>query len=483
LGKKNGRNYKGIQRIRKEMIMDAIETLVKHVINTTFEDLPTEVVSVTKKSVIDTLGVTIAGSSVNGCKLLVDYIREWEGRKESTIAVFGDKVPCSLAAQANGAMARALEIDDVIDMFPLHPSGSIIPACLAVAERQGEIRGKDFITAAALGHDLAIRLALSVKVSPIMSGRYNLFEVFSFTGSVGKLLGLSEDQLHHAMGIAYSQMVGDGQAAEDGAMTSYIQQGTRAKSAIEAALMAQKGITGTKNVLEGQRGFFNAYEPDSNLEVLNSGLGTIFRGLDLSVKLHSSCRLTHEAIDVAQRLRDEGLKPDQIDQIVVKVNDQCFGLVCQPVNIKHNPKTPVEAQFSLPYTTAAAFIKGDVFIDEVSEEAIKNREILDLTQRIIAVIDPSCQTGTSIGSTIMEVKTRSGETLIRKMDFPKGNPKNPASMNDCIKKFRKCVGYSLLPFPERQVEKIVEIVSNLENLEDITLLAELLSPKPDGVFM
>ncbi len=71
--------------------MDAIETLVKHVIRTTFEDLPSEVVSVTKKSVIDTLGVMIAGSSVDGCKLLVDYIREWEGRKESTIAVLGDK--------------------------------------------------------------------------------------------------------------------------------------------------------------------------------------------------------------------------------------------------------------------------------------------------------------------------------------------------------------------------------------------------------
>jgi 2-methylcitrate dehydratase PrpD len=134
------------------------------------------------------------------------------------------------------------------------------------------------------------------------------------------------------MGIAYSQMVGDGQAAEDGAMTSYIQQGTRAKSAIEAALMAQKGITGTQNVLQGQRGFFNAYEPDPNLEALTSGLGRIFRGLDLSVKLHSSCRLTHEAIDAAQMFRNGGLKPDQIDLVTVRVNDQCYGLVCQPLN-------------------------------------------------------------------------------------------------------------------------------------------------------
>jgi 2-methylcitrate dehydratase PrpD len=462
--------------------MDLVETLVKHIIHTEFEDLPTEVVLVTKKSFIDTLGVIIAGSFVDGCKLLVDYIREWGGREESAIAVFGDKVPSNLAAQANGAMARALEIDDVIDAFPLHPSGSIIPTCLAVSEHKGGVRGKDLITAAALGHDLAIRLALSMKVSPIISGRYNLFEVFSFVGSAGKLLGLSEDQLRNSMGIAYSQMVGDGQAAEDGAMTSYIQQGTRAKSAIEAALMAQKGITGTQNVFQGQRGFFNAYEPDPNLEVLTSGLGKVFRGLDLSVKLHSSCRLTHEAIDAAQMFRDEGLKPDQIDKVTVRVNDQCYGLVCQPVELKHNPKTPVEAQFSLPYTTAATFVKGDVFIDEVSEQMLKNRAILDLARRIKAVKDPDCETGTSIGLLIMQVKTRSGETLARRVDYPKGNPKNPASMDDCIRKFKKCIGYSARPFSKRQIEKIVELVSDLEKLEDVTLLTNSLVPHPNRFF-
>jgi 2-methylcitrate dehydratase PrpD len=272
-------------------------------------------------------------------------------------------------------------------------------------------------------------------------------------------------------------MVGDGQAAEDGAMTSYIQQGTRAKSAIEAALMAQKGITGTQNVLQGQRGFFNAYEPDPNLEALTSGLGRIFRGLDLSVKLHSSCRLTHEAIDAAQMFRNGGLKPDQIDLVTVRVNDQCYGLVCQPLNLKHNPKTSVEAQFSLPFTVATAFIKGDVFIDEVSERMLKNREILELTQRIMPTMDPNCNTGTSVGSLIMEVKTRSGETLFRRVDYPRGNPKNPASMDDCIKKFRKCNNYSARPFPKVQIDHIVELVNDLEKVEDVTFLTNLLTPK------
>jgi 2-methylcitrate dehydratase PrpD len=462
--------------------MDVMETLVKHVARTTFDDLPPDVVAVTKKSVIDTLGVIIAGSSVEGSRLLVDYVRDWEGRPESTIAVFGEKAPAPLAAQVNGGMARALEIDDVLDTFPLHPSGSIIPACLAIAERQGGVSGKTFITGAALGHDLAIRMALSTKVSPILSGRYNLFEVFAFAGSAGKLMRLTEDQLLNAMGIAYSQMVGDGQAAEDGAMTSYIQQGTRAKSAIEALLMAQRGITGTRNVMQGKRGFFNAYEPDPNLEVLLSELGTYFRGLDLCVKLYSSCRATHEAIGAAQSLRAEGLRPEQIESVVARVSEQTYSLVCDPLELKYNPRTHVEAQFSLPFTTAAAFVKGDVFIDEISGEAIKNGEILDLARRITPVTDPRCQTGTSVGALIMEVKTHGGETLVRKVDYPKGNPKNPATMDDCINKFRRCAHYAARPFPQKQIEKIVDLVNNLETLEDVAPLTDLLAPRPKEIF-
>ncbi len=458
--------------------MDIMETLVEHLMRITFEDLPPEVVSVTKKSVIDTLGVMIAGSSVKGCKLLLDYIKEWRGREDSTIAVFGGKVPCGLADQANGAMARALEIDDVLDIFPLHPSASIIPTCLAGAERQGGISGREFITAVALGHDLVIRMALAIKVSPIVSGRYNLFKLFAFTGSAGKLLRLTEDQLLNAMGIAYSQMVGDGQAASDGAMTSYIQQGTRAKSAIEAALMAQKGITGTRNVLQGQRGFFNAFEPDPNLDALRSSLGVTYKGMEISIKLHSACRATHEAIDLAQTFRKEEINQRQIDQVTVRVNDQCYNLVCQPLDVKRSPKTHVDAQFSIPYTVAATIVRGDVFIDEVSDQAMRDPEILELAQRVTPMVDPECQTDLVVGSTIMEIKTRAGETFVKKAEFPRGNPRNPVSMDECVKKFRRCVNYSAVPFEAAQIEQIVELVNNIEQLQDVSQLSKLLVPNP-----
>ena len=459
--------------------MDIMKTLVKNITSIKFEDLPTEAITTTKKSIIDTLGVMIAGSSVDGCKLLVDYIREWGGPEESTIAVFGGKVPSNLAAQANGAMARALEIDDVSDELVLHPSVSIVPTCLAIAERLGRISGKEFITSIALGQDLIFRMAAATKLSPITSGRYNLFRIFASTGTAGKILELNEEQLLNAMGIAYSQMAGDGQSARSGAMTSYIQSGTVAKSAIESVFMAQKGITGAKNVIQGPSGFYKAIEPDSNLEALTSQLGTKFKGSEICIKLYTSCRCTHEAIDLAlDMVKEEGVNPSQIDEITVRVNDQCYNLVCHPLDQKRHPKTLVDAQFSIPYTVAAAIVRGDVFIDELSDQAINDPNILRLAQRVTPIEENKCQTDLAVGSTVMEIKTQDGQKLSKQIQLPRANPKNPVSMDGVIEKFKKCANYSIRTFSKDHIDKMVKILCNLEQLEDATELTQLLVPNP-----
>jgi 2-methylcitrate dehydratase PrpD len=457
--------------------MDIMEPLVKNIASTQFKSLPPEAILASKKGIADTIGVMIAGSSVEGCQILVDHLKEWGGHKESTIAVFGEKAPCNLAAQANGAMARALEIDDVTDIFPLHPSASIVPTCLAIAERRGKVTGIELITAIALAQDLIIRMALANKLDPIESGRYNLFKIFPPTAAAGKLLGLDEKKLMNAMGIAYSQMVGDGQAAGEGVMTSYIQQGTVAKSAIESALLAQAGITGTKNVLQGPRGFYNAIEPEPDLEALTSGLGEKFMGVEIAVKFYTACRAAHEAIDLALDMTGhEDFDPDQIDEILVKVNEPVYNLVCQPLDRKRHPETLVDAQFSLPFTVASAIIRGDFFISELSDEAIKDPDIMRLTQKVTPIVDSKCHNELVIGSAIMEIKTKNGQTYSKEIQFPRGNPKNPVSMNEVIEKFQKCVNYSIKPFSKENIDKLVDLLYKLEQLEDVTQLTQLLCP-------
>ena len=182
----------------------------------------------------------------------------------------------------------------------------------------------------------------------MVSGRFYLFKVFACAGWAGKLLGLTEDRMWNAMGIAYSQMPANIQALTDGVMTAYITQGTRARAAVEAVLMANHGITGTRNVLQGQYGFFKAFEPDSDIDVLTAELGTRFAGVDIAVKLYSACRFTHQPIELAQRFFQEGLKPADIDRITVRCGAECYKLVGQPLEEKHNPRTYVDGNFSIP---------------------------------------------------------------------------------------------------------------------------------------
>jgi 2-methylcitrate dehydratase PrpD len=457
--------------------MDIMATLVKNLAAVTYDDLTPEAVDAAKKAVVDTIGVMFAGSSVKGCQILEAHIKDLGGPPESTVAVFGGMVPAYLAAQANGAMARALEIDDVSDEFVLHPSVSIIPACLAAAERHSGINGKELITAIALGQDIMFRMAAATKLSAIISGRYNLFRVFAATAAVGKLMGLGEDELLNAEGIAYSQMAGDGQSARDGAMTSFIQSGTVAKSAIESVLLAQRGIEGSKNVLQGPSGFFNAIEPDPNLDALVFELGRTFRGAEICIKPYTSCRLTHEAIDLALDIKKENrIGVNRIAKIIVRVNEQCFNLVCNPLDQKRQPRTMVDAQFSLPYTVAAALVKGDVFIEEVTEKAIKEADILSLAQRITPVLDNRCKTGLSVGSSIMEMTTQDGQTFVKETRLPKGNHRNPLSMDEVVEKFKKCVSFSARTFRHEHVVKMLDLFNKLEELQEVRAITELLAP-------
>jgi 2-methylcitrate dehydratase PrpD len=455
--------------------MDVMTIFVEHILKTQFEDLPPETIAATKQSIVDTVGVILAGSSEKGPHFLMEQIREWGGRPESTVAVYGDKVPAHLAALVNASMARALEIADVYDGFPLHPSSSTIPVALAMAERQGNINGKELIAAIAVGQDMIVRLALATKIGPIQSGRYNLFKIFPPTGTAGKLLGLNEEQLCNAMGIAFTQMVGDGQSALDGAMTHYIQQGIVAQSAIESVLLAQKGITGGRNILQGRYGFYNAYEPEPNIEALTQNLGQAFLGSEISVKLYSSCRATHEAVDLALELRDEeNIDPGLIDKVSVRVNEPVYNLTC--LDRKPNPQTSVEAQFSLPFCVAAAFVTGDVFVEELSEAKFMDPAIIGLAERVKPEIDPQRQNELVVGSTLMEVRLENGRVLSRETQYPRGNPKNPVSLDDCLNKFHKCLAYAARPFPSKSIDQITSHLLNIDESDDVGKLARLLSP-------
>ena len=150
--------------------VDAMETLIGHVSDTSFVDLPRNVVDSTKRVVLDLLGVTVAGSSAPETQTVLNLARGWGGRGESSILVHGDRVPALSVRLVNGTMGRARDFDDVHEKAVLHPSVSVIPAALATAELRGGIDGRDFITVVALGVDLTCRLGMAPRTGPNISG-------------------------------------------------------------------------------------------------------------------------------------------------------------------------------------------------------------------------------------------------------------------------------------------------------------------------
>ena len=127
----------------------------------------------------------------------------------------------------------------------------------------------------------------------------------------------------------------------------------------------------------------------------------------------------------------------------------------------------MDAQFSIPYTVAAAIQMGRVFIDEMNEQVIKDSAILDLAERVTPVLDPERQSDLAVGSVVMEIITRSGDVVTLKSEYPKGNPKNPAIMADCVQKLRDCAQHSWIPFSQSQIDRIVENLDGLERLHGL----------------
>jgi 2-methylcitrate dehydratase PrpD len=377
--------------------MDAAYSLAKNMIGVKYSDLPKEVIEHTKKQVLDILGVALGGSSRPGIKELAEIITEWGGKPESTIFSYGKKVPTPNAAQINASMAHALDYDDTGD-GPTHQSVVIVPTALAMAERQGKINGKEFITAVALGTDMMDRLGLAYRsgkktasVAGHPGGGWHLTAIYGYFAAAGvasRLLGLDAEKTLNALGIAYHQSGGNGQCVTEGALTKRMGPGFAARGGIMAALMAEKGITGAHESLEGEVGLFNLYHKgEYDPKPLTAELGKQFMGVNALMKPYPCCKGTHAYVELASALlKKHQFKPEDIKDITIFNEDAGYFLL-YPLEKRSKPENAVDSQFSIPWAIAAVFAKGKAGIGEFTEEAIKAADILAVSRKIKVVED------------------------------------------------------------------------------------------------
>lgn len=464
--------------------MDAAYSLAKYLADISYDDLPADIVEHTKKQVLDILGVALGGSAQPGVKELAEIVVDWAGKPESTIFCYGKKIPAPDAAQVNASMGHALDYDDTGD-GPTHPSVVIVPAALAVVERRGGVSGKEFITAVALGVDMMGRLGQafrSGKKTESVAGHpgagwhlTSLYGYLAAAGVAGRLLGLDAEGVQNAIGIAYHQCAGNGQCVTEGALTKRMGPGFAARGGIVAALMAEKGITGAKESLEGEVGLFNLYHRgEYDPRPLTAGLGKRWTNLNVAMKPYPCCKGTHAYVALALNMAGQyQIKPEDIMRITVFNDDDKYFLV-HPLEKRSRPETPVDSQFSIPWAVAAVFARGRAGIGEFAEEAIKSADILSLSTKVHVAVDKNVGEHHNRAARI-ELLTKEGRLLVGELQAAEDNIAVPLPFADYERKFRDCAAYAVRPRSKKQADKIVSLVKNLDKVADVRELIDPLS--------
>ena len=455
--------------------MDAAVEFARFAANTRYEDLPSEVVDGVKRTLLDSLGVAAAGSAGPGIREIIELLAGWGGRKESSVLIYGYRLPAVNAAFANGAMARALDYNETYDSGSTHPTISVMPAAEAIAERVRKVSGKDFIAAIAVAFEIQCRMA-DAAAAP---GHWIAPQLTGYTSSAaaaGKLLGLTEDQLVNAFGIAYSQVAGGRQSSTERALTRGLQGAFSAKGGLLSALLAQTGITGPHESLEGEHGYYRAYyggKYDRN--ALVGGLGDKFECLGISYKPYPSCRHLHcHILATIELVEQYDIRPEDVDEVTAYVGAFVKGTF-EPRKVAYDPKTVVECQFSAPYVIATTILNRTVTLADFLGTGFRNPRVLQMAQKIVPVYDASLSPPRKMEQARLEIRTRDGRTFAsRLVEFAKGHPANPMTEGELVAKFRDCLAYSAKPVPVDNVDRVVEMVGRLETVNDVSSILKLL---------
>jgi 2-methylcitrate dehydratase PrpD len=463
-----------LSNINGRNIMDASYDLARNILSISFSDIPEDVVDITKKSILDTIGCILAASTqAPECRKVIEIVKEAGGRKESSIIGFGGKVPSFMAALANGALAHALDYDDLVDETVVHPSITTVVPAIALAEKIGNISGKEIITTVAIGNDLVCRMGDCLERERFEFRPAPIFGIFSSSAISARILGLGEEGIVDAMGIAFH-------LGASGTFEAFYSQGATIRGiyggfigwlGIVSALMASGGIGGIRSSMEGKAGLFRLYfQGKYSRERLLHGLGKIFKGADVSFKPWPSTRTTHPYIEACLNLtKEQDINHENINEIIAYVAGLTESL-CEPIEEKMNPKTGLDAKSSLPFTVACALAKRNVRISDFTPEALNDPEIIKLMKKFSYRVAPELKTGAKIPPGRIEIRMNDGRIYSKDVDFALGHPRNPVSWEDLEEKFRDCASYCIRPMSRKRIDEIIKSIKKLEEIDDIVPL-------------
>lgn len=436
---------------------------------TRYEDLPPAAIAMSKRCILDGIGVSLGASGLGeGCRAFIELATAQGGKEQCTILGEPRQVAVEAAAFVNGALAHALDYEDSHDVALVHPNAPTIPAALAVAEAFGPVNGRQLITSIAVGCDIAVRLALATKVSIADFGWYPppIFAAFGATAAAASILQLEPKQIRDALSLTLCQATCSNEIIHSPhSVIRAVRDAFASRAGVTSALLAQRGVRGFDEPLEGRAGFFASfargqYEP----AVLLDGLGERFEITNISFKPWPSCRGTHAAIEAAIECHSQDIRPADIERITI-TGGRMLQMLAEPLASKMRPATAIDAKFSLPFTVASALTHGRVGLQSFLPDAIAEEAVLTLAAKVRVQVDPAPRT--AIGA-VLAVRLRDGSERRFEVLTPLGNPAHPMSEASLTDKFVECAALAAQPPREALARLFASRILSLETVDDVS---------------
>jgi 2-methylcitrate dehydratase PrpD len=451
--------------------MTLAERLADFAAGLTFEGLPPAVVADVKLRTLDVLGIALAASTHEVGPPMRAGLEAWAGRGECTVvgAKFTASVP--IAILLNGTLAHGLDFDDTHAPSVTHASAAVIPTVLALGEANG-LDGRAVVTAAVAGYEAIARLGMAAPAAFHTRGWHatSVCGTFAAALAAGVCERLDRGRLTAALGIAGSFASGVMEYLSDGSWVKRLHPGWSGQAGATAAALAGAGFPGPATILEGRYGLYRTFvdlEPDPRPF---DTLGQRWETLNTGFKPYPACHYLHAFLDCALSLREaHGLEAAAIDAIECLVPPTGMPLVAEPRDAKLRPRTTYDAQFSLPYSVAAAFVDGRVDLDTYAAERLGDPRILALADRVVCRPDPDTTFPRGFPGWV-RVRTADGRTLETREPDGRGGPARPLPERAIVEKFRANAGRVL---PAARVSEIERAALALDTLADLRALMPL----------
>lgn len=422
--------------------MTVSQTLVDWAWSVQASELPEPVVVAIRRHVLDGLGVALAGWSSGEVQGVVNVAEGFGGPAEATVFGSGLRLGAPGVALANGALIHALDFDDTHAGALIHPTAVVVPAVLATAEHVGA-DGAQVVAALAGGYEVTLRIGLGVRHGFHRRGFHATAVCGVFGAALGaaRVLGLNQTQAVHAVGIAGSLSAGSLEFLHTGATTKQMHPGFAAQAGIQAARLAQAGMTGPETILEGSDGFYRAYAAaDVPAERLIDGLGSDWELTRITIKPYPACQLSHASLDAVAAAGAAGMTdPGRIRHISLDIPADGAAIVCEPRPAKLSPGTPYEAKFSLPWSVAALVIDGALTPQTFAASQLGRTDIADLARKVThRIVADDVAAAMAPGSA--EVVLTDGTRLVGSVPQSRGGPGQPLRRDELRAKLTGCVG-------------------------------------------